>query len=175
MNAVVPAVTGVAMLDPAASLAAMAAPQVGEPVRVAVDSCGCPRFLTREILEFSFSPFFTFMRTKKSKSNKNKYPFVKVVWRDSNIYRFQDSIEYAVGNYAIEVITTVGFLIGYQVSNPIIARDLMNKGIDQRCSIVIPKENIVSLTKIKGDSSMSEHDKMTWLPKLETKQAIKNN
>ena len=90
----------------------------------------------------------------KTKHTKNKYPLVRVVWRDSNIYRLQDSIEYALDTYAIETISTVGFLIGYQDKNPILARDLLNKDIDQRCSVVIPVENIVSLVKIKATKAM---------------------
>jgi hypothetical protein len=107
---------------------------------------------------------------KNIKTNKNKYPLVKVIWRDSNIYRLQDSIEYALDNYTIEVITTTGFLIGYQGKNPIISRDLLNKNIDQRCSVVIPKENIVSLVKIKVKGDEADHvNGRLWLPKDEAK------
>lgn len=108
---------------------------------------------------------------KNTKTSKNKYPLVKVIWRDSNIYRLQDSIEYALDNYAIEVITTVGFLIGYQDKNPILARDLLNKNIDQRCSVVIPVENIVSLVKVKitNGSISPDDDEQTLLRKIETK------
>ncbi len=95
------------------------------------------------------------------KTTKNKYPLVRVVWRDSNMYRFQDSIEYALGNYSVEAIVTVGFLLGYNKKDPIVTREIMNKGFDQRCSIVIPKENILSFTKIKGDYS----DHWEWAEK----------
>lgn len=92
---------------------------------------------------------------------KHKYPLVRVVWRDSNMYRSQDSIEYALGNYSVEAIVTVGFLLGYNKKDPIVTREIMNKGIDQRCSIVIPQENILSFTKIKGDYS----DHWEWAEK----------
>ncbi len=84
------------------------------------------------------------------KTTKHKYPLVRVVWRDSNMYRFQDSIAYARNNFTVEVIVTVGFLIGYQEKNPIITREILGRGNDQRCTIVIPKENVVSLEKIHG-------------------------
>ena len=111
---------------------------------------------------------FNFMKTKIT---KNKYPLVKVVWRDSNIYRLQDSVEYALDNYAIEIITTVGFLIGYQDKNPILVWDLLNKNIDQRCSVVIPVENIVNLVKVKmaGGGDAYNDDGLAWLPKTEAK------
>lgn len=90
------------------------------------------------------------------------------------MYRFQDSIEYALGNYAVEVITTVGFLIGYNDRNPILARDLLNKNFDQRCSIVIPKENVVSLVKIKTkDGASDPGDEEIWSRKAENKPLYK--
>ena len=95
------------------------------------------------------------------KITKNKYPLVRVVWRDSNMYRFQDSIEYALGNYSVEAIVTVGFLLGYNKKDPVVTREIMNRGLDQRCSIVIPKENILSFTKIKGEFS----DHWEWAEK----------
>ncbi len=95
------------------------------------------------------------------KTAKHKYPLVRVVWRDSNMYRFQDSIEYALGNYSVESIVTIGFLLGYNKKDPVVAREIMNRGADQRCSIVIPKENILSFTKIKGNYS----DHWEWAEK----------
>lgn len=95
------------------------------------------------------------------KTTRNKYPLVRVVWRDSNMYRFQDSIQYALGNYSVESIVTVGFLLGYNKKDPIVTREILNRGADQRCSIVIPKENIISFTKIKGEFS----DHWEWAEK----------
>ncbi|MEN9524441.1 MAG: hypothetical protein RL536_510 [Candidatus Parcubacteria bacterium] len=163
--------TETAMPAPAVNQVAMVVPPVGELAHVEA-RFEPTRFEITGDSGLQFLPIFTFMRIKNikkisNKKSKNKYPLVKVIWRDSNIYRFQDSIQYALENYSIEIITTVGFLIGYQNRNPMIVRDLLNKNIDQRCSIVIPKENIVSFVKITNHKI--DKDDSGWLVKTESK------
>ena len=109
------------------------------------------------------------------KIHKNKYPLVRIVWRDSNIYRFQDSIAYALSNYVVESIVTVGFLLGYIEKDPIVTREIMNNGIDQRCSVVIPKENILEFDEIQGDFSSHTEWAKKRMPENADTLLTKNN
>jgi hypothetical protein len=51
--------------------------------------------------------------------------------------------------FKIGVVVSIGFLIGYEKENPIIAREYITENKSIRGSIVIPKENIVENIIIK--------------------------
>lgn len=77
-------------------------------------------------------------------NNQTKFPVVKIIWRDAQMFAKQRTVEEALKKAAIDTVTTIGFQIGYEGKNPIVARDQMNNGLDIRAMIVIPVENIVS-------------------------------
>lgn len=82
---------------------------------------------------------------KLNKQNK----IVEITWRDSNVYPRQDSRQYAIENFKMAVFHTVGYLIRETKTDYLVSREFEEEENDVRGSIVIPKENVVKVKRIK--------------------------
>lgn len=65
-----------------------------------------------------------------------------VTWRDSSLVITQTPVD---GDWYVETITSVGFLIHEDKEMIVLAGDLLNDNQDARRVITIPKENIISI------------------------------
>jgi hypothetical protein len=83
----------------------------------------------------------------KNKLITARYPIIKIVWRDANQFAKERDVVDALKTIKIDMVTTIGFLIGYDGKNPIVSRDYMEVNKAVRNSIVIPVENIISLER----------------------------
>jgi predicted membrane protein len=68
----------------------------------------------------------------------------EVIWRDSRLYIHQEPI---TEPWSYETIHSVGYIVSEDDEQIVLTGDLIDK--DVRRTIVIPKENIISIRKLK--------------------------
>ncbi len=72
---------------------------------------------------------------------------VKILWRDSAMYNSQGDSDYP---FEVSLFTSIGFILRENKDSIVIARDIIRD--ESRGVLIIPRENIVKVKKIKMET-----------------------